>query len=99
MVLGLIAQPLIAQSTFGTILGTVTDRSGGVVPGAKVTITNQGANVSSEVVSDAVGNFEANNLKAGVYTVSAEATGFKSFRAQDLVLDARQTLRVNVTLE
>jgi hypothetical protein len=95
----LIAVPLGAQSTFGTILGTVTDKSGAVVPGAKITITNQAENVSVEAISDPVGNFEATNLKAGAYGVSAEAAGFKSFRARDLTLDARQTLRVNISLE
>src|SRR5689334_10138311 len=95
----MIAVPLGAQSTFGTILGTVTDKSNAVVPGVKITITNQAENVSVEAISDPVGNFEASNLKAGVYSVSAEAAGFKSFRAKDLTLDARQTLRVNVSLE
>jgi hypothetical protein len=87
------------QSTFGTILGTVTDSTGSVVPGAKVQITSQSENTTRELVSDAQGNFEALNLKAGSYTVSVEAGGFKTFRAGNLQLDARQTLRVNVALE
>ncbi len=97
----LLAAPatLFAQSTFGTILGTVTDRSGAVVPAVRVVITNQGENTSREVVSDAQGNYEGVNLKAGVYSVSAEAGGFKLARQKDLPLDARQTLRVNFTLE
>jgi hypothetical protein len=90
---------LLAQSTFGTILGTVTDATGAVVPQAKVVITNQGENVSRTVLTDAQGNFEALNLNAGTYAVSAEASGFKTFKTTDLQLMARQTLRVNVTLE
>ncbi|HWC00625.1 MAG TPA: carboxypeptidase-like regulatory domain-containing protein, partial [Bryobacteraceae bacterium] len=93
------AAPLAAQSTFGTILGTVTDGSGAVIPGAKVVITNQGENTSRSTLADHQGNYEALNLKAGTYRVTAEATGFKSFEVEGLSLIARQTMRVNVTLE
>lgn len=68
-----------AQSTFGTILGTVTDKSGAAVPGAKIVITNEGENVSRDIVSDSIGNYEALNLKAGTYTIAAEASGFRKF--------------------
>ena len=88
-----------AQSTFGTILGVVTDNSGAVVPNAKIVITNQGENVAREIESDAQGNYEAANLKAGLYSISAEAAGFRAFRQGNLNLDARQTLRVNVAME
>ena len=94
-----LAGTLAAQSTFGTILGTVTDKTGAVVPAARVVITNQGENISRAVEADAQGNYEALNLKAGVYTVAAEAQGFKKFSQTDLNLVARQTLRVDVVLE
>jgi hypothetical protein len=45
------------------------------------------------------GNFEALNLKAGTYAVTAEAVGFKTFRSSDLDLAARQTLHINVKLQ
>src|SRR5437763_398672 len=90
---------LLAQSTFGTILGTVTDASGAVVPQAKIVITNQGENISRPALTDSQGNYEALNLKAGVYTVTAEAAGFKIFKASDLQLNARQTMRVDVKLD
>src|SRR5579883_1936275 len=66
-----------AQSTFGTILGTVTDRTGAVVPGARIVITNQGENIPRKTVTDAQGNYEALNLKAGRYSVAAEAAGLR----------------------
>jgi len=97
--LATLVNPAAGQSTFGTILGTVTDSSGAVVPNAKVTITNQGENISREYSGDSTGNYEALNLKAGVYSVAAEAPGFKKFVQKDLVLDARQTVRVNIVLE
>jgi hypothetical protein len=95
----LAAPAVTAQSTFGVLLGTVTDESGAIVPHAKITITNQGENVSHETMTDARGTFEALNLKAGTYTVTAEAAGFKAFKSSNLDLAARQTLRVNVTLQ
>src|SRR5882672_3847287 len=95
----LLASLAPAQSTFGIVLGTVTDESGAIIPGAKIRITNQGENVSRDLTSDALGNFEALNLKAGTYSVTAEATGFKTFKSSDLELAARQTLRMNVTLQ
>ena len=97
----LLTAPLLlsAQSTFGTILGTVTDASGAVVPQAKIVITNQGENASRTVSTDSQGNFEALNLKAGNYTVMGEAGGFKTSKTTGLELTARQTLRVNIALE
>lgn len=90
---------LPGQSTFGSILGTVTDSSGAVVPGARVTITNLGENTSIAVQTDAQGNYEALNLKAGTYQVVVEAAGFKTFQAAKVELAARQVVRVNATLE
>jgi hypothetical protein len=95
----MLSPALVGQSTFGTILGTVTDRSGSVVPGARITITNTAQNVSRETLSNGEGNYEALNLVAGPYAVSASAQGFKTFRQSGLQLDARQTLRVDVALE
>ncbi len=99
--LALLAAPglLSAQSTFGSIVGTVTDPSGAVIPAAKVTVTNLGENTSLALQTDANGNYEALNLKAGTYQVTVEASGFKSFRLAPVPLAARQVVRVNATLE
>jgi hypothetical protein len=88
----------LAQSIFGTILGTVTDPSGAVVPNAVITVTNKGENISHEVRCDAQGNYQAENMKAGLYTVSARATGFKDMVLTDVRLDARQTTRADMKL-
>ncbi len=93
-----LATPGLGQTIFGTILGTVTDPTGAVVPNAVITITNQGENISREVRSDAQGNYQAENMKAGLYTVSAIATGFKSMVLTDVRLDARQSVRADVKL-
>ena len=87
-----------AQTTFGTILGTVFDPSGAVMPNVTITVTNQGENVSHNVTSDAQGDYQAENLKAGKYTVTAQVSGFKEVTVKDILLIARQTVRVDLKL-
>ena len=90
--------PTSAQTTFGTILGTVTDPSGAVLPNMTITVINQGENTSREVLSNAEGNFEAENLKAGLYTVTVRAAGFREITIKDIVVTARQIVRADVKL-
>ncbi len=54
-----------AQSTFGSIIGTVKDQSGSVVPGATVTLVNQGTSATHTATSSASGEYEFLNLDAG----------------------------------
>ncbi|MFT4114274.1 carboxypeptidase regulatory-like domain-containing protein [Silvibacterium sp.] len=93
-----VAPVLFAQSTQSTILGTVTDPSGAVVPGVQIRITNtdQGTTVSS--VSNRAGAFQATSLLPGKYTVQASREGFETKLVEDLQLSARQQLRVDVSL-
>jgi Carboxypeptidase regulatory-like domain len=93
-----LATPGLGQSIFGTILGTLTDASGAVVPSVTVTVTNQGENISHEVQTDAQGNYQAENLKAGVYTIKVNVTGFREITVKDIVVTARQTVRADLKL-
>ncbi len=93
------AFPLHAQSTFGAIVGTVKDTSGAVINRAHVTITDTDENVSREVTTDATGNYEALNLQPARYQVAVSATGFEQEVVKDLQLAARQTSRVDVTMQ
>jgi len=93
-----IGAPGLAQTTFGSILGTVTDPSGAVMPNVTVTVTNQGENTSREVFSDAQGNYQAENLKAGLYTITARVAGFREVTIKDIVVTARQTVRTDLKL-
>lgn len=95
----LLSAPSMAQSTFGVILGTITDPSGAPVQGAVVRITNTDENTVRELVSGASGAFEAVNSKPGHYQVQASSAGFQSFTASDLTLTSRQTLRVDMKLK
>jgi hypothetical protein len=87
-----------AQSTLGILLGTVTDPSGAVIANATVKITNNDEGTSRTLTTDASGNYEAVDVKAGHYTVEASNNGFETTRVDGLELGARQTLRVDVKL-
>ena len=63
---------LAAQAVTGTILGTVTDTSGAAVPGATVTLTNQGTGLTRTVVTDQAGEYTAPSLPTGKYKIVAE---------------------------
>ena len=93
------ANELRAQSTFGTILGTVTDNSGGFVSKANVKVTSTDENTSRTVVTNSNGDFEFVNMKPGHYKIEVSALGFGDFVASGLALAARQTLRVDARLQ
>jgi hypothetical protein len=91
--------PSAAQTTLGTIRGTVTDPQQGIVPGATVVATDETTNVSREALSDAEGLFEIPNLRPGTYTVSASLSGFKKNQTTGLVLRAASVVHVDLHLE
>ena len=95
----LAAGSLRAQATFGSITGTVTDPAGGVVPNAAVQVTNQETGLVKSVVTDSFGNYEVTHLNPGVYSVMAQAPGFKKLEHRDIVLEALRSVRVNAPLE
>ena len=87
-----------AQSTFGSLVGVVQDKTQAVVPGAKVTIRRLEDNSSRSTTSDQNGSFEFLNLKPGTYALSAQADGFAEFQVPSAELTSRQTLRIDITL-
>ena len=90
---------LYSQSTFGVVVGEVRDGSGAIVRNARVRLTNTAENATREGVSNDSGTFEFQNVKAGPYSVSVSAPGFRTFNTTELQLVARQTLRVDATLQ
>src|ERR1700733_8466932 len=86
------------QSTFGSIVGTVKDQSGSVVPGATITLVNVGSSATHTTTSSASGNYEFLNLDAGAYQVTVAANGFKDQVFDHLVLQARDTQRIDASL-
>src|SRR5271154_3834876 len=88
----------MGQSTFGAIVGTVKDQSGSVVPGATVTLLNTGSSSTRTATSSAAGNYEFPNLDAGTYQISIAANGFKDVVFDHIVLQARDTQRLDANL-
>jgi len=68
----------LAQTSFGSINGTVTDATKGVIPGAAVTLTNVGTNIKMEAVSNDSGFFRIVNVRPGSYTLAIGLVGFKT---------------------
>jgi len=94
----LTAQALVAQVDTGAILGTVKDQSGAVIPGAKVTITNEGTSLSLSTSTGSDGSYNFTPLRIGIYSVSAEATGFAKAVQPHITLNIQQQQVVDLTL-
>jgi len=86
------AVPACAQSTTGSIYGTVTDSSGAVIPNAAVTVVQLETNETHATVSNASGNYVFPSLVPGNYTVSAKASGYESETQTNIHLDANQNV-------
>jgi len=92
------ASALLAQRDLATLAGTVTDSSGGVVPNAKVTITEVATGEVYSILTNTVGEFVRPALKAATYNVSVSAPGFKTSEQKDVLLNAGERTAVNITL-
>lgn len=97
--LAVLALSLQAQVTTSTILGTVRDRSGAVVPGASVTVVQVDTNFARSAVSDDLGQYQIGFLPLGTYRVEVDANGFKRFQQTGVVLDIGRQARVDASLE
>ena len=98
VVLGLAGPSAWAQFS-SALEGTVTDPSGGVVPGASVTITNEATGISQTIQTTSAGYYRAPALPGGVYTVKVSIQGFKNWVREHIRLESTQTRAVNVALE
>src|SRR5271170_1757017 len=87
-----------AQSTFGSVRGTVQDASGAVIPGALVTVHSLDESFDRQVTTNDSGDFVVENLKAGRYQLTAHHDGFSDAVIGSVSLQARQDLRVPITL-
>jgi hypothetical protein len=95
---GFPAAPVFAQAITGAVVGTVTDASGAVVPGAAVTATNNDTGISQSTVSGGAGDYTIPNLPPGTYKIAAEAKGFSTAVATNSVVQVQQRTRVDFTL-
>jgi ABC-type antimicrobial peptide transport system permease subunit len=89
---------LAAQGATGTILGTVTDPSGGAIPDATVRVMNTGTSATQNVTSDAQGRYRVADLPVGSYQVSTEKTGFQAVVHKGITLDPGANVVVDFAL-
>ena len=94
-----VTSPALAQSTLGTIRGTIFDPQHQVAPGATVVVTDETTSLSRETTSDANGNFEVPNLRSGTYTVEASLSGFKKVQRTGVLLRTTAVVRADLQLE
>src|SRR3984957_11602493 len=95
----LLGSPLAAQSTSGSISGTVADASGSAVPDAAVTLTNEGTGASYLFTTGADGLYSFVNLNPGSYRVEAEKSGFKHFKREGVIVQVEQRVPISITME
>ncbi|MBT9330096.1 TonB-dependent receptor domain-containing protein [Paracidobacterium acidisoli] len=88
-----------AQTTFGSILGTVTDPSGAAVPGTTVTLTNLGTAATQQVQSDSNGNYQFVNLMPDNYSVDFQKSGFTRLKRDSITVTVQAAVRVNAPLQ
>ena len=94
----LLPVPAFAQFDTATVLGTVKDSSGAVVPGATVTLKNTATGISASAVSDSDGNYQFLNVRVGTYNLRAELQGFSAAEAKDVAVTVNARQRVDLTL-
>jgi len=95
----LLCLPAFSQGSFGRILGTVTDQSGGVISGATVTVIDTERGINRTLVTDDAGAYNAPNLTAGNYTVRVEAKGFKRLERQSITIEVGHEVRVDLIVQ
>jgi len=98
-VLVMTAAGLLAQGDRGIITGTVKDSTGAVVPGVRVTAIHLATNANYKASTTAAGDFTVPALPVGNYQVRVEQTGFKTEIANDIVVAAGATVRLDLALE
>jgi len=99
MALVLVSAQAFGQSTYATVSGTVSDKSGAILPGVSMTATNTATGVVTTVLSNEAGAFNIPSLLPGPYTISAELTGFQKANYTNVTLGNAQQVRLNFTLQ
>src|SRR4051812_39228672 len=88
-----------AQFDAATVLGTVRDSSGAVVPGATVTLKNAATGITATSVTDEHGDYQFFNARVGSYSVRAELQGFSVAEAENFAVTVNARQRVDLTLK
>ncbi len=91
--------PLPGAEVTASLSGTVKDSSGGVVPGAAVTLTNDQTNISVTAKSGPDGSYSFTLVPVGDYRLTVEQTGFRKYVQRGIVLQVNQTAKQDVSLQ
>ncbi len=92
------APSMLAQAVYGSIYGTVTDNSGAVIPNATITVTDVAKNTSVTAQTSAGGDFRVQHLVPDTYRVDADASGFSKTSADNVVVYADTSPKVDLKL-
>ena len=95
----LLGSPLAAQTTFGSISGTITDASGSAVAGGQVTLTSAATSAKQTFTTGADGLYSFVNLNPGEYTLEVEKSGFKHVKREAIVVQVQQAVRIDLAME
>ncbi len=87
------------QDTNGRVVGTISDPTGAVIAGAKVTVTNTATQVSRKTTTDHEGYYQVLAVPIGNYQVTAEHEGFRTVMSSEQKLLINQTLRIDIRME
>jgi hypothetical protein len=90
---------LLAQIVNGSLVGTITDESGGIAPGAMVTLTNLGTSEQKVTTTNSSGGYEFLSLIPGTYRVDIEKTGYKKVRREPIDIQVQTATRVDAVLQ
>lgn len=93
------AAAVSAQVLYGSIVGTVTDETGAVVPKAVVTVTNTSTGLAREAVADDSGYYALRNLQEGTYDVSVNAGGFRPYTQKNVPVQVNAVARVDAKIQ
>ncbi|UCF37882.1 MAG: carboxypeptidase regulatory-like domain-containing protein, partial [Acidobacteriota bacterium] len=94
-----LAPPAFAQVGGGGITGTVTDVTGGIMPGVEVTLRNEETNVVRRAVTNDNGSYRITNLPPGMYTIRFELEGFKRLESSGNEITVGEIVSLDATLE
>jgi Carboxypeptidase regulatory-like domain/TonB-dependent Receptor Plug Domain len=99
IIIAISAMLLIAQSGSGTISGTVQDAAGGVIPAAKLKISNEQTGVAANAETNDSGLYRAGSLPPGIYRIEVEIEGFQKLIRKPITLEVGQVLALDLTLQ
>src|SRR6202167_1425239 len=95
----IVAAKVEGQVLYGTLTGTVTDKTAAVVPSAAVTLTDQATGQVRSTTASQQGDYQLSNLLPGTYTLSLQQSGFADFTEKNIAIEINRQIRVDATLQ